>query len=168
MAEELIDSASRAQSRGGIAAAAAFLERAVTFTPDPGARASRALTAAQMKFEAGDLSAASSLLAAAEAGPLDELGQARAQRVRAQIAFDARRGSDAPLLLLRTAQRLESLDPELARETHLKALVAVIYAARLATDIDPADVAQSCTFCDRSDPSHCLGDNCCCSGWRPD
>ena len=143
VAEELIDSASRAQSRGGIAAAAAFLERAVTFTPDPGARASRALTAAQMKFEAGDLSAASSLLAAAEAGPLDELGQARAQRVRAQIAFDARRGSDAPLLLLRTAQRLESLDPELARETHLKALVAVIYAARLATDIDPADIARA-------------------------
>jgi DNA-binding CsgD family transcriptional regulator len=143
VAGELIDSASRAQSRGGIAAAAAFLERAVTFTPDPGARASRALTAAQMKFEAGDLSAASSLLAAADAGPLDELGQARAQRVRAQIAFDARRGSDAPLLLLRTAQRLESLDPELARETHLKALVAVIYAARLTTDIDAPDVARA-------------------------
>ena len=147
VARELIDSASRARGRGGIAAAAAFLERAVTFTPDPGERASRALTAAQMKFEAGDLSAAGSLLAAAEAGPLDELGQARAQRVRAQIAFDARRGSDAPPLLLRTAQRLESLDPELARETHLKALVAVIYAARLATDIDPGRRCQSCSFC---------------------
>ena len=143
VAGELIDSASRAQGRGGIAAAAAFLERAVTFTPDPGERASRALTAAQMKLEAGDLSAAGSLLAAADAGPLDELGQARAQRVHAQIAFDARRGSDAPPLLLRTAQRLESLDPELARETHLKALVAAIYAARLTTDPDPADVARA-------------------------
>src|SRR3954453_57777 len=143
VARELIDSASRAQGRGGIAAAAAFLERAVTFTPDPGERASRALTAAQMKLEAGDLSAAGSLLAAADAGPLDELGQARAQRVHAQIAFDARRGSDAPPLLLRTAQRLESLDAELARETHLKALVAVIYAARLATDPTPADVARA-------------------------
>ncbi len=143
VARELIDSASRAQRRGGIAAAAAFLERAVTFTPDAGERASRALTAAEMKLEAGDLSAAGSLLAAADAGPLDELGQARAQRVHAQIAFDARRGSDAPPLLLRTAQRLEPLDAELARETHLKALVAVIYAARLATDPAPEDVARA-------------------------
>ena len=143
VARELIDSASRAQGRGGIAAAAAFLERAVTFTPDPGERASRALTAAQMKLDAGDLSAAGSLLAAADAGPLDELGQARAQRMHAQIAFDARRGSDAPPLLMRTAQRLEPLDAELARETHLKALVAVIYAARLATDPAPADVARA-------------------------
>src|SRR3954466_5073528 len=143
VAGELIDSASRAQGRGGIAAAAAFLERAVTFTPDPGERALRALTAAQLKLEAGDLSAAGSLLAAADAGPLDELGQARAQRVHAQIAFDMRRGTDAPPLLLRTAQRLEPLDPELALETHLKALVAVIYAARLATDPAPADVARA-------------------------
>src|SRR4051812_38652886 len=143
VARELIDSASRAQGRGGIAAAAAFLDRAVASTPDPGERASRALTAAQMKLEAGDLSAARSLLAAADAGPLDELGQARAQRAHAQIAFDLRRGSDAPALLLRTAQRLESLDPELARGTHLKALVAVIYAARLATDPTPTDVARA-------------------------
>ncbi len=143
VAGELIDSASRAQRRGGIAAAAAFLERAVTFTPDPGERASRALTAAQLKLEAGDLSAAGSLLAAADAGPLDELGQARAQRVQAQIAFDIRRGTDAPPLLLRTAQRLESRDVELARETHLKALVAVIHAGRLATDPTPADVGRA-------------------------
>src|SRR3954466_13208819 len=143
VAGELIESASRAQGRGGIAAAAAFLERAVTFTPDPGERASRALTAAQMKLEAGDLSAAGSLLAAADAGPLDELGQAMAQRAPAQIAFDARRGSAAPPLLMRAAERLESLDPELAQETHLKALVAVIYAARLGTDPAPADVARA-------------------------
>ena len=143
VAAELIDSASRAKGRGGIAAAAAFLERAVTFTPDPGERASRALTAAQMKLEAGDLSAAGSLLAAADAGPLDELGEARVQLGYAQMAFDLRRGSDAPPLLLRTAQRLESLDAELARETHLKALVAVIYAARLATDPAPAEVARA-------------------------
>src|SRR4051812_12699313 len=138
VAGELIDSASRAQGRGGIAAAAALLERAVTFTPDPGERASRALTAAQMKLEAGDLSAAGSLLAAADAGPLDELGQARAQRVHAQIAFDMRRGPDAPPLLLRAAQRLESLDAELARETYLEALVAGIFFAPLPPPPPPA------------------------------
>jgi len=141
VAAELLECASGAERRGGIAAAAAFLERAVALTPDPGQRASRALDAARAKFEAGDFGAAESLLATAEAGPLDELGRAQIQRTRAQIAFDLRRGSDAPPLLLRAAQRLESLDAELARETYLEALVAAIYAARLARGTDTADVA---------------------------
>ena len=141
VAAELIASASRAQRRGGIAAAAAFLERAVTFTPDAGERASRAQEAASAKFEAADLVAAESLLATAAVGPLDRLGQARVQRVRAQIAFDLRRGNDAPALLLRAARTLEPLDAELARDTYLEALVAVVYAARLTTGTDAADVA---------------------------
>src|SRR3954470_630668 len=139
----LIFLASRAQGRGGIAATAAFLERAVMFTPEPGQRASRALVAAQTKLESGDLSAAGALLAAADAGPLDELGQARAQRVHAEIAFHARRGTDAARLFLRAAQRLEALDAALARETHMRALVAGIYAGRLATYPAPADVARA-------------------------
>jgi DNA-binding CsgD family transcriptional regulator len=143
VAGELIASASRAQNRGGIAAAAAFLDRAVAFTPDPGERASRALTAAGAKFEAADFVAAESLLAIADAGPLDALGHARVERMRARIAFDLRRGSDAPPLLLRAAQRLEPLDEELARETYLEALVAVIYAGRLVTGTDVGDVAHA-------------------------
>jgi DNA-binding CsgD family transcriptional regulator len=143
VAAELIASASRAQRRGGIAAAAAFLERAVTFTPDPGEQASRALAAAGAKFEAADLAAAESLLATAAVGPLDKLGQAQVQRVRAQIAFDLRRGNDAPALLLRAAQTLEPLDAELARDTYLQALVAVVYAAHLAIGTDVADVARA-------------------------
>jgi len=141
VAGELIYCANRAQGRGGIAAVAAFLERAVAFTPDPAERASRGLSAAQAKFAAGDLAAAESLLAIADVGPLDELRRAEIQRVRAQIAFALRRGSDAPTLLLRAAQRLEGLDAELARETYLEALVAAIYAARLANGTDVADVA---------------------------
>ncbi len=143
VASELLQCASGAQRRGGIAAAAAFLERAVALTPDPGARASRAYAAARAKFEAGDLGAAESLLAAASAGPLDDLGQAEVQRMRAQVAFDLRRGSDAPPLLLSAAQALERLDAELARETYLEALVAVIYAASFASGTDAADVARA-------------------------
>jgi len=141
VAGELVECAGGAERRGGIAAAAAFLERAVTFTPDPAQRASRALTAARAKFQTGDFAAAQALLADAEAGPLDELGQAQAQRIRAQIAFDMRRGRDAPRLLLRAAQRLEPLDAELARETHLEALVAAIYASCFAAETDVNDVA---------------------------
>jgi DNA-binding CsgD family transcriptional regulator len=142
VASELLHRANGAERRGGIAAAAAFLEWAVMLTPDLGARASRALAAAGAKFQAGDFPAAEALLATAEAGPLDELGQAQVERMRAQIAFDLRRGSDAPALLLHAAQRLEGLDAELSRETYLEALVAAIYAARLATDINAADLAM--------------------------
>jgi len=143
VAQELINSASRALHRGGVAAAAAFRERAAALTPDPAERASRALAAAEAKYAAGDFEAAQALLAAAEIGPLGELGQARVQRMRAQIAFALRRGSDAPPLLLRAAQRLQPLDAELSRQTYLEALVAAIYAGRLAQGEDPGQVARA-------------------------
>src|SRR6266699_3930980 len=143
VAEELINSASRALRRGGVAAAAAFWERAVALTPDPGERASRALAAAEAKYAAGDFEAAQALLVTAELGPPGELGEARAQRMRAQVAFALRRGSDAPPLMLRAAQRLQSLDAELARQTYLEALVAAIYAGRLAQGQDARQVARA-------------------------
>ena len=59
------------------------------------------------------------LLAAAQAGPLDELGRARLDVLRAQIAYAQNRGNDAPPLLLRAAKRLESLDVGLARQNNL-------------------------------------------------
>jgi DNA-binding CsgD family transcriptional regulator len=143
VAVELIDSASRAKRRGGVAAAAAFLERSVTFTVDPGERAARALAAARAKFEAADFVSAQSLLALADAGPLGELGQAKVQGMRAQIAFDLRRGSDAPALLLSAARRFEALDVELARETYLEALLSAIYAGSLARGTDVSAVASA-------------------------
>jgi DNA-binding CsgD family transcriptional regulator len=143
VAAELIDSAGRAQRRGGVAAAAAFLERSVTFTVDPAERASRALAAAQAKFEAADFPSAQSLLALADAGPLDELGRAKVEGTRAQIAFDLRRGSEAPALLLSAAQRFEGLDVELAEETYLEALLSAIYAAGLARGTNASAVASA-------------------------
>ena len=106
VADELERSADRAQSRGGVAAMAAFLERAAELTPDPARRGARALAAAQAKLDAGAPEAAHELLATAELTPLDELQRARLQRLRAQIAFALRRGSDAPPLLLDAAKRL--------------------------------------------------------------
>jgi DNA-binding CsgD family transcriptional regulator len=142
VATELINSAGRALRRGGEAAAAAFWERAVALTPDPGQRASRALEAAAAKCAAGDFEAAQALLTTAEIGPLDELAAAQVQQMRAQIAFALRRGRDAPPLLLRAAQRLQSLDGELARQTYLEALVAAIYAGRLARGEGAREVAR--------------------------
>ena len=143
VAAELISSASRAMRRGGVAAAAAFWERAVALTPDPGQRASRALTAAEAKYAAGDFEAAQALLVTAEVGPPGELDEARAQRMRAQVAFALRRGGDAPPLMLRAAQRLQSLDADLARQTYLEALLATIYAGRLAHGQDAGRIARA-------------------------
>ena len=143
VAGELLHRARRARHRGGIAATAAFWERAVVLTPDPAERAARALRAARAKVAAGDLAGAESLLAVAEAGPLDELGQAQVERTRAGLAFDLRRGRDAPPLLLRAARRLEALDAGLACDTYLEALLAAIYAARLSDAPGMRDVARA-------------------------
>jgi DNA-binding CsgD family transcriptional regulator len=132
VASELQRSAGGAQARGGLAAAAAFLERATMLTPDPAQRAGRALAAAQAKVQAGASDAALNLLAMAEAGHLSELQRARADLVRAQLAFAASRGSDAAPLLLRAAKRLEPVDAGLARATYLDAMIAAVFAARLA------------------------------------
>jgi DNA-binding CsgD family transcriptional regulator len=143
VAQELLDSAARAQSRGGIAASAAFLDRAVTFTSEPGKRAVRAVAAARAKFAAADFLAADSLMAIADAGPLNELGRAELQRMRAQMAFDLRRGRDAPGLLGSAARRLEPLDAERASETHLQALIAAVYAGELADRREVAAVTRA-------------------------
>jgi DNA-binding CsgD family transcriptional regulator len=146
VAAELIRSASRAKRRGGVAAAAAFWERAVAMTPEPRKRASRAIVAAEAKYAAGDFEATQALLAVTEVGSISELSDAHVQRMRAQVAFALRRGSDAPPLLLRAAQRLQTLDAELARQTYLEALVAAIYAGRLARDGDVAEIARAASL----------------------
>jgi DNA-binding CsgD family transcriptional regulator len=143
LAADLGRSAARAQARGGLAAAAAFLHRAAELTPDPARHAARALAAAQAKFDAGAPDTAYRLLAAAEIGPLDELERARLERLRAQLAFSQRRGSDAPPLLLRAAGRLACLDAALARETFLEAVEAAVYAGRFGRGIGPRDVAEA-------------------------
>jgi DNA-binding CsgD family transcriptional regulator len=130
VAAELERSASRAQARAGPEAAAAFLERAAELTPDPRLRGERALAAAQAKFDAGAPAPAEALLGMAAMCPLDEVDRARVDRLRAHIAFTRTRGGDTPLLLSAAAKRLEPLDPELARETHLEALWAAVRSGR--------------------------------------
>jgi DNA-binding CsgD family transcriptional regulator len=143
VAGELERSADRAQRRGGVAAMAAFLERAAELTPDPVRRGRRALAAAQAKLEAGAPEAAHALMGTAQLTPLDELQRARLQRLRAQIAFARRRGSDAPPLLLDAAMRLLPLGPELARETCLEALAAAIFAGRGVNGRDVLQVVRA-------------------------
>ncbi|HEX6402338.1 MAG TPA: AAA family ATPase [Pseudonocardiaceae bacterium] len=143
VAAELERSADRAQARGGLAAAAAFLGRAVLLTVDPAHHAERALAAAQASLQAGAFGKALELLVRAEAGPLDELQSARVDLLRGQIVFASGLGSDAPPLLLKAARRLESLNLELARETYLSAWMAALFAGRLAGASDLLEVSKA-------------------------
>jgi DNA-binding CsgD family transcriptional regulator len=146
VAGELERSANRAQGRGGVAAAAAFLQRAAELTPDPARRGARALAAARAKFEAAAPDTADELLAIAAVCPLNELQRARLERLRAQTAFARTRGSDAPSLLLAAAKHLEALDRRLARETYLEALWAAVRAGRFGSRgglVEAAEAARA-------------------------
>jgi DNA-binding CsgD family transcriptional regulator/tetratricopeptide (TPR) repeat protein len=133
LAAELERSAEHARARGGLAAAAAFMERSALLTLDPEVRARRALAAASTKFQAGAFDTAVELLAMAENGPIDEIQQASIDLVRGALAFATNRGGDAPLLLLEAARRFEPIDADMARQTYLDAILAAAFAARLAT-----------------------------------
>jgi DNA-binding CsgD family transcriptional regulator len=143
VAGELERSAARTQARCGVAAAAAFLQLSAELTPDPVRRGARALAGARAKFAAAAPAAAYELLVMAELGGLDELQRAELARLRAQMAFAERRGSDAPRLLLDAAKQLETLDSELARETYLEALGAAIFAGRLAGGLTMREAAEA-------------------------
>ncbi|WP_308201166.1 ATP-binding protein [Paractinoplanes maris] len=134
IAAELEGSARRAQSRGGCAAAAAFLERAAELAPDPGNRSELLVSAAHARIEAGSYGRGLDLLGAAETGPLDPLRQARAERLRAQVAYALNPGSGSVPALLAAARGLDELDPVAARDTLLTTMSAAMYAGRFGDD----------------------------------
>jgi DNA-binding CsgD family transcriptional regulator len=143
VAAELERSAARAEARGGLAAAAAFLERSSLLTLDPARRASRALAAADANQQAGALDDTLALVASAEAGPLDEVQRAHVDVLRARISLAADRGREAPRLLLTAAKRLEPLDAAAARGIYLDALTAAFFAGRLGGEVDMRRVAAA-------------------------
>ena len=151
VALELERSAGRAAARGGLAAAAAFLSRGAALTPEPNQRARRELEAAEAERQAGDPEAALRAVAAAEAGPLDPLGRAKADLLRARVAFGSG-AEDAVRRLFEAARQLEPLDIDLARETYLDALGATIYLGP-EKGRDPVGVARAALAAERPGPA---------------
>jgi DNA-binding CsgD family transcriptional regulator len=153
VAAEMVRSADRARARGGMAASAAFLQRAAELTPDADLSVERSLAAAEAKLVVADVAVASSLLSAAERGSLSELQRARLERLRAQIVFLSRRGRDAPQLLLEAAKRLETLDTALARDTYLDALSSAMFAGRFNAGPGERELAEAASALEAVGPS---------------
>jgi DNA-binding CsgD family transcriptional regulator len=130
VAVELERSAARAQTRGGVAAAAAFLQRAAALTNDPALRTERALAGADANLQAGAFEAALKLVAMAETEAADEFQRARVDLLRGHVAFASGLSADAASLLLEAASRLEPFDLDLARETYLTAWGAAVFAGQ--------------------------------------
>jgi DNA-binding CsgD family transcriptional regulator len=149
VAAELEASAGRAQARGGLAAAAAFLERAVQLTAEPSHLAERALAAAQASVRAGAFDQALGLLVMTEAWPLDEFARAQVDLLRGLVAFASGLSSDAPSLLLTAGRQLELLNLGLARETYLDAWGAALAIGHVAAG-DMAEISRAARALPRS------------------
>jgi DNA-binding CsgD family transcriptional regulator len=132
VAADLQRCATRSQARGGLAAAAAFLERAADLTPERAERVARRLAAVQAHLQAGAFAAASGLLAVAGSEAVDELEHAQVELTRGLVAAASSVSSEASLQLLTAARRLEPLAMPLARQTYLDAWVAALFAGHLA------------------------------------
>ncbi|MET7335115.1 AAA family ATPase [Nonomuraea sp. NPDC005650] len=136
VADELERCATRAQARGGVAAAAAFLERSVALSLDPERRIVRTLRAAQAGFDAGASGRAADLLALLGTVTLDEFQHADVDLLRGRIAFTQHDDGSGPMLMVRAAQRLASLDPDRARDCFLDAVEMSLSVGRGGVVID--------------------------------
>jgi DNA-binding CsgD family transcriptional regulator len=152
LATELERAVPAARARGGLAADAAFRERAAELTPDPGKRSRRALAAAKVKHQAGAAEGARRLLGLAQAGPLDELGRSRAELLRARLTADAGSRQDALPLLVKAALRLEPLHPGLARQAYRDVFWAALTSGRRPTGCLPETARAVCAMPRRPRP----------------
>lgn len=154
VATELARHAATAETRGGVAARAAFLEKAALLTPEPEARAERAVAAAEALHLSGAPDSARRLLAMADIAPSDNARRARTALQRARIEFTTQRSQASPGRLLDAARRLETHSPTSAREAYLEALVAAVFAGHLATSPTPLDVAGAARAAVSAGPAH--------------
>lgn len=143
VADELERSAGRAQQRGGLAAAAALLERSAELTPDPQRQALRLLLAAYAQLTAGANERAQALLEQSLPNLNDPPLRAQATRMQGAIRFADGRGGETPALLFNAAAALRDVDLQMAREILLEALEAAMWAGQLSSGTRPLDVAQA-------------------------
>ncbi|MGW2449239.1 helix-turn-helix transcriptional regulator [Streptomyces sp. NPDC001675] len=142
-AADLEASADRAMARGGTSMAAAFLRLAAALTPDPGLRVSRTLAAVQAMRDAGAPDEALDLLSAVDTSLLKPLQSARAEWLRAQLAYDTKRSDTAVTMLMKAAVRMAPYDTEAAGEAFLEAFTAAVFVGRFGQPRQLTDIAEA-------------------------
>jgi DNA-binding CsgD family transcriptional regulator len=143
VAAELERSAGRAQARGGLGAAAAFLERSAELTLDPERRAQRLLLAAGADLGAGANRRAQGLLDQSVPNLVDPGARAEAMRMQGAIRFAEGRGGETPSLLFDAAMALRGLDAGRARESLMDAVEAAMWAGQSTAGTTLLDVAEA-------------------------
>ncbi|MFD4600849.1 AAA family ATPase [Streptomyces sp. NPDC058464] len=130
LAHDLEQSARRAVDRGGYAASARLLGRAVELTTDEARRPGRLLAAARATLETGNPVAAEAMLR--QVAPLPRAGSGRAERLRllAAIRFAQGQVRETVPLLLEAAELLLPGDERAARDTLFQALEAATWTGK--------------------------------------
>ncbi|GLY08452.1 MULTISPECIES: LuxR family transcriptional regulator [Actinoplanes] len=124
VALELEQSADRAQRRGGLVAAAAFLERAGRLTPEPSGQARRLIEGARLRLRAGAPAEAGRLVDEVERRTLEAPERAAVRLLRALIDFHITRSPQAAAAL---ADAAADLGTDQARETYLEAFASFMF-----------------------------------------
>ncbi|MGC4940338.1 AAA family ATPase [Kribbella sp. DT2] len=151
VADELDRSASRARARGGVVAAAAFIERSAALSTRAPQRIDRTLAAVQAHLDAAATDTAANLLTSIENVALDELQLTRIDLLRGQIAYVRHSDGNGPTFVLRAARRLAESDPARARECVLDALEMSLVVGRAGGVMDMAlAAAQDATLASQS------------------
>ncbi|MEV4470055.1 LuxR family transcriptional regulator [Nonomuraea sp. NPDC049504] len=134
VAAELDRSAARALARGGVAAAAAFHERAAALSRDQDRRVERTLAAAHAHLDAGAPDEAARLLTTVASD--DDATVARVELMRGRIAFVRHRDGDGPAFMLSAARRLAATDPRRSRDCYLDAVEMALVVGRASGVMD--------------------------------
>jgi len=143
IAVDLERAAGRAQERGGVAAAAAFLELAAELTPDEVRRAERLLFAAGAHLLSGATARAQALVKQSLRHLKDPALRAVAMRIEGACLFAEGRGGDTPALLFEAGIALSASSPAMAREALMESMEAAMWAGRLTSATTMLDVARA-------------------------
>ena len=139
LAAALQDVGSRAQHRGGPAAALAAFERAADLATDPGRRARLMLAGASSAWASGQATRSQTLLAAARASATDPALLWDIARLRGHVEVNIGSAVEAHRIFVEAAAAAHDVDPVRALDNAVAAALIRTYGADSGTPLTMAD-----------------------------
>jgi len=140
--EALREVGSRAERRGGHAAALAAYERAAALSTDLPGRSCSTFAAARNAWAAGRVARARVLLAVARDTATDPVLRSDVERLRARIEVNLGSATDAHRIFVEAARAVHHVDPERALEMLVAAAILATYGADSGATWDTDEVVQ--------------------------